>query len=248
MSDTSQIRPSWELDDATIEAIVEGGPVASEHEPVVAFARQVRAAAVGDLPRPAPSPELARILRGDDGVTIDRRKPVHVQAAGVASKVAGLGVAAKVVLGATVAAASVAGAGAAGVLPGKSNDAVRDAIEAVTPVHFDEGHGKSGDDHGKSGDDQGKSSSTSTDGDSPATDKDHPDNFGATVSSDAHGESDGQKGVDGQQIRDENPGSEHRSDHAADGGSDGSNGKSTSTPNSTVPVHPTHPTHPTPKG
>jgi len=39
---------------------------------------------------------------------------------------------------------------------------------------------------------------------------DHPDNFGNTVSSDARGESDGENGVDGQEISDENPGADNR--------------------------------------
>jgi hypothetical protein len=44
--------------------------------------------------------------------------------------------------------------------------------------------------------------------------RDHPDNFGNRVSSDATGESDGENGVDGQEISDENPGADNR-----DGGS-----------------------------
>ena len=55
-----------------------------------------------------------------------------------AAKLASLGVAAKIGVGATVATASVAGAGAAGVLPDQANERARDAIEAVSPVEFDE--------------------------------------------------------------------------------------------------------------
>lgn len=40
--------------------------------------------------------------------------------------------------------------------------------------------------------------------------QDHPANFGDRVSSDATGESDGQNGVDGQQISDEAPGADNR--------------------------------------
>jgi len=40
--------------------------------------------------------------------------------------------------------------------------------------------------------------------------QDHPDNFGNTVSSDAKGESDGENGVDGQEISDEAPGADNR--------------------------------------
>lgn len=48
-----------------------------------------------------------------------------------------LGAVGKAGLGATVAAAGVLGAGAAGALPGPADDAVRSAIETVSPVDFD---------------------------------------------------------------------------------------------------------------
>lgn len=96
------------------------------------------------------------------------------------SKLVRLGVAAKVGVGVTVAAASVAGAGAAGVLPDQVNEKARDAVEAVTPVEFDE----------------------------PADA--HDENFGSVVSSDATGESDGEPGVDGSEISQMAPGAAHR--------------------------------------
>jgi hypothetical protein len=180
MSPTSQIRRRWELDDATVEAIVQGRPVDDQFEPLVAFARQVRNAVV-DLPGPAPSDELARILSGEDATIVQGRKRVEVgRVTALVTKVAGLGLAAQVALGATVAAASVAGAGAAGV--GPARNAVRGAIEAVSPVEFDH--------------------------EAP----EHPENFGGQVSDDATGESDGEKGVDGKTIAEEAPGAEHRPD------------------------------------
>lgn len=180
MSPTSQIRWRWELDDVTVEAIVQGRPVDDQFEPLVAFARQVRTAAV-DQPGPAPSDELARILRGEDPPMMQERDHVEVgRVAARFAKVAGLGLTAKVMLGASVAAASVASAGAAGV--GPASNAVRGAIEAVSPVEFDH--------------------------EAP----EHPENFGGRVSDDANGESDGEKGVDGQQISEETPGAEHRPD------------------------------------
>ena len=97
-----------------------------------------------------------------------------------ASKLVSLGLAAKIGMGVTVATAGVAGAGAAGVLPDQANERARDAIEAVTPVEFDE----------------------------PADD--HGDNFGSVVSSDATGESDGEPGVDGSEISEMAPGAAHR--------------------------------------
>jgi hypothetical protein len=104
-----------------------------------------------------------------------------------ASKLAGLSLAAKIGVGATVVTTSVAGAGAAGALPDAADARVRDAIEVVSPVEFDE---PAGEDRGPAGD--------------------HPDNFGKVVSADATGESDGQPGVDGATISSMAPGAAHR--------------------------------------
>jgi hypothetical protein len=101
--------------------------------------------------------------------------------AGLTGKVAGLGLVAKLGLGASLVAAAAAGAGAAGALPASANHAVRGAIEGVTPIEFD-----------SHGNDEG--------------------NFGDRVSADATGESDGENGVDGQQISDEAPGAANRPD------------------------------------
>jgi hypothetical protein len=110
-----------------------------------------------------------------------------------AAKLAALGLTAQVGLGVSVAAASVAGAGAAGVLPEPANDRVRDVIEAVTPADFD----------------------------APAAATEQPARFGDRVSSDATGESDGEPGVDGQQISQEAPGAAHRpTDPGSSGQSD----------------------------
>lgn len=109
-----------------------------------------------------------------------------------ASKLMGLGLAAKVGLGVTVATAGVAGAGAAGVLPEQANERARDAIEAVSPVEFGD----------------------------PAADR-SDDTFGEVVSSDATGESDGAPGVDGSEISEMAPGAAHRPSepgHAPDQG------------------------------
>jgi hypothetical protein len=109
----------------------------------------------------------------------EKQMPGEVLAT-AASKLISLGLVAKVGLGVTVATASVAGAGAAGVLPDQANERARDAIEAVTPVEFDD----------------------------PADD--HGDNFGSVVSSDATGESDGEPGVDGSEISEMAPGAANR--------------------------------------
>jgi hypothetical protein len=218
MRHISQIRRS-SPDDETVEAIVRGRPVDARFDTWAAFARQVRTAAV-DLPGPEPSDELAAVLRGDVELTPER-EPLDVgRIASVAAKVATLG-AAKVVLGATLAAAGVTGAGAAGVLPGPADDAVRSAIETVTPVHFDD-RGRDGErereDGGEGEGDQGSADPGSGD---------RPDGFGDDVSDDATGRSDGENGVDGRTTSEEAPGSEHRPDQA--GSPDDGSGRPDST-------------------
>jgi hypothetical protein len=101
---------------------------------------------------------------------------------GLASKLAGLGVVGKAGLGATLTAAGVLGAGAAGALPASADHAVRNAIESVAPVDFDD----------------------------PGEPADEP--FGKQVSADATGEADGENGVDGPTIAATNPGAAHRAD------------------------------------
>jgi hypothetical protein len=144
----SPTHPDRELDDADVEAILGGGPVDVRLDRLATFTRLVRTALL-DVPHPVPSDDLARILRGEGPVAagaagaagagaggrVDRRRRRGV----LVARAAGLGLVAKVVLGASAAAACVTGAGAAGVLPGSANDTVRNAIETVTPVEFDHG-------------------------------------------------------------------------------------------------------------
>jgi hypothetical protein len=92
---------------------------------------------------------------------------------------------AKLGLGAALTVAGVGTAGVVGMLPAAANDAVRGAIEVVTPVDFAPAGHDNNDGH---------------------------DNFGGRVSADATGESDGEHGVDGQQISDEAPGADNRPD------------------------------------
>ena len=103
----------------------------------------------------------------------------------VTSTLTSLGGVGKAGLGATLTAIGVLGAGAAGALPAPADEAVRDAIETVSPIAFD------------------------------AADDDPPARFGAQVSADATGESDGEEGVDGLSIAATTPGSSHRADPAA---------------------------------
>ncbi len=182
----------WLAGDDAIEAIFRGDEVDADLAPLAAFARGVRA--LGDEQVPVASAALSALFAPDS------TRPLHLHAAELGSKrrmngsgaatalgkVAGLSLLAKIGLGTSVAAATVASAGAAGVLPKPATDAVRGAIEVVSPVEFD---------------------------DSDPAAPDHPDNFGDRVSDDATGESDGTKGVDGQEIRDEAPGADNRGEH-----------------------------------
>jgi hypothetical protein len=137
--------PASLVPDDVIEAIVDDRPVEPSYAHLATFAREVRA--LGDGPAPVPSGELAVLLRrgpttAESGLeapdpTVRPIRPVGPRRRRLVAKVAGFGLVAKVGLGASVAAASVAGAGAAGVLPEGANDAVRHAIEAVSPVQFE---------------------------------------------------------------------------------------------------------------
>jgi len=171
-----------QLDDETIEALVRGDEVEPEFEPLARFARSVRA--LGEGPSPTPSPALRALIasggRPDHRRTTTRVLDVRTTSHRRRRGRAGVGLAAKLGLGTALAAGGMAGAAAAGVLPDRAQNPVRDAIEAVTPVEFDE----------------------------PADDR--PVNFGERVSDDATGQSDGEPGVDGDTISDEAPGAVHR--------------------------------------
>jgi hypothetical protein len=158
--DVAEMPPAPVIDDPTIEAIVRGDDVAVEVRDLAIFAAHVRA--VADRPPSRPSPPLARLFA--DGLpAVGRAAPVaaepararrrsrpgsrhprHLGRTGAPrrarltlARALGVGLVAKLCLGAT-AAAAVAGAGASGVLPGPAGRAVRGAIEVVTPVEFRE--------------------------------------------------------------------------------------------------------------
>jgi hypothetical protein len=172
---------TWLLDDETSEAIMRCDAVDPGLEHLAVFAKQVRD--LGDGPTPPVSQELQALIASGGGQrsgAVGRNRMFADQTATATGRVASLGFAAKLGLGTAVAALSMAGAAAAGVLPDQANDAVRHAVEAVTPVEFTE----------------------------PADE--HPTNFGDRVSTDATGTSDGQRGVDGATISDEAPGAAHR--------------------------------------
>jgi hypothetical protein len=172
---------TWLLDDETSEAIMRCDAVDPRLEHLAVFAKQVRD--LGDGPAPPVSQELQALIASGGGQrsgAVGRNRMFADQSITATGRVASLGFAAKLGLGTAAAALSMAGAAAAGVLPDQANDAVRHAVEAVTPVEFTE----PGDEH--------------------------PTNFGDRVSRDATGTSDGQRGVDGDTISDEAPGAAHR--------------------------------------
>ena len=152
-------------DDATIELLLAGHHDRVESgDLVAAFAEEVRFAVSG--PAPEPSPELAAVFvsgfaaeKGDRSATAGSN--VHGSAeqvagvpswrrgrimskrrflSGAAARLAGLGVAAKVALGVSVAAASVATVGAGGMIAGDEAAGqdpvhlVREAADPVVPV------------------------------------------------------------------------------------------------------------------
>ena len=172
---------TWLLDDETSEAIMRCDEVDPRLDHLAAFAKQVRD--LGDGPSPPASPAL-RALIGSGGLPgrgpARRSRTLAKRTTPTTGKIRSLGLAAKLGVGTAVAAVGMAGAAAAGVLPDQASDAVRHAVEAVTPVEFIE----------------------------PADE--HPTNFGDGVSKDATGASDGQHGVDGDVISDEAPGAAHR--------------------------------------
>jgi hypothetical protein len=188
------------LPDDVVDAIVRDQPVDPTYAPLVVFARQVRA--VGAGPAPRPSPQLAALLEGrttpdlgtDDAAHLlmatghgdASGRPGRGRAAGLTARVAGLGLVAKIGLGASIAAASVTGAGAAGVLPAAANDTVRHAIEAVSPVEFTDR------------------------GDDPSSRADHE-----PIESPSSRDPDGQEADDGPAIADDEPEADHRPDPAA---------------------------------
>jgi hypothetical protein len=191
--DTDEM-PVPPLDDRALEALLSGAPQPqSGFDWLVPFVEDLGAAASG--PAPATKPALAMLLaqgfsteKGDlpataasnvtgpapqaAGLPKWRKKMLISELlAGLVTKLAGLGMAAKAGMGLTLAAASTTAAGAVGVLPAPAQHAVATVVEAATPFSFpDEANDKS--------------------------------SFGATVSADASGASDGTPGVDGKAVSD----------------------------------------------
>jgi hypothetical protein len=125
------------INDETVEALVAGRPVDARFDHLAAFTHEARA--LSDRPPPKPSATLAAFVARSGApagraTTPLRPRRRHAVAAGVA----GLGLAAKIAIGASVGAVGVTAAGAAGVLPEPANREVRHLIEAATPIEFPE--------------------------------------------------------------------------------------------------------------
>jgi hypothetical protein len=178
-----------ELDDDVVEALLAGRTVPPGWGGVGAFVVEARSAGQGEPP--APSAELQAILtegfsiapdadatprrarRGDRAGSTD---PVRRRRMAIAELVTGLGLGAKVLLGAGVASASLTAAGAAGVLPGPVDHAVEGVVRTATPFDISDDDGPATDDDGNFG------SIVSED----ATDPSSPGVDGRTISSLAH--------------------------------------------------------------
>ena len=188
--------------EALIEAIVRGKPVPEAYEPLGTFVEQVRLLATA--PAPTPSPELATLLAGrstdlvvvgSQGGRRERKRMPGID------RVAGLtGKVASLGLVAKLGlGATLAAAAATGAgAAGMLPAAANHAVQgAIEGV-------------------------TPIHFDSNGNDD---SNFGDRVSADATGESDGENGVDGQQISDEAPGAAHRSDSASPDEAPGQSGE-----------------------
>jgi hypothetical protein len=187
--------PVPNLDERALDALLSGAPAAqSGFDWLVPFVEDLGGAA--STAAPVVKPALAALLtqgfsteKGDlpataasnvtgpapqaAGLPKWRKKKMLISEllAGLATKLAGLGLVAKAGLGLTLAAASTTAAGAAGVLPSPAQHAVATVVDAATPFTFPNG------------------ANVKT-------------NFGATVSTDATGASDGVPGVNGKAVSD----------------------------------------------
>jgi hypothetical protein len=121
------------FDDGAVDALLGGTASGGDAAALASFVEDVRSAA-GAVPTPSPALAAAMAAGGisvndDPPVALWRKLRMKVQAF-----LAGLGVAGKVALGATIAAAAATGAGAAGVLPEPVQHAVASTFNAVSPL------------------------------------------------------------------------------------------------------------------
>jgi hypothetical protein len=144
--DRSEMPRPGPLDDDAIDALLAGRARGDAGDGLASFIEELRAA-VGAVP--TPSPVLAAAIAAGGIATF--QPPVakwRMLRTRIQGFLAGTGVAAKVALGAGVAAAAITGAAAVGVLPGPIQHAVSEAIGAVTPFSFPDPGNHHGTDRG----------------------------------------------------------------------------------------------------
>ena len=118
------------LDDTAIEAVLRGGAVAPELEPLATFVGSIRTVAIQPV---RPSRELAdRMVSGVFVTGRVRRTRVRQSS----PKVAAMSLRAKVVIGSAAALTGLTGVTAAGALPDAAQHRVETMIEFVTPIEF----------------------------------------------------------------------------------------------------------------
>jgi len=152
--DPDEMPPSHPLDDSAVDAFIAGATDGIDAlTPLATFADDLRVSASGPAPvphglllkmvtegfstenvptsiEPGPAPQVTGPPRRRTRMTLAQLL------AGLAAKLAGLGMAAKAGLGLSLAAASVAGAGTAGVLPDPVQHAVASVVNAATPLQL----------------------------------------------------------------------------------------------------------------
>ena len=185
--DASEMSRHRLINDRDAEAILTGSSPAADFDELTHFLGRVKHVAHAGAPMPLALTMLLSELSNENGdlsaTTASNVNGPALQVAELPKRrsrmpiqfAAGLSLAAKIALGAGLAAAGATGAAAAGVLPGPVQHAAASIVRTVTPFEVPD------------------DASTPT----PST------TFGARVSSDANGTSDGRPGVDGATISSE---------------------------------------------
>ncbi|HEX8770226.1 MAG TPA: hypothetical protein VF711_05615 [Acidimicrobiales bacterium] len=226
-----------DFDETTLESLFSGKAAASVDTELAAFVDDLRLSVSG--PPPPPAAPLAALLT--EGFPIDHHEPsrprrrkmmISELLAGLAAKLAALGVAGKVALGLGLATASAASAGAAGALPDAAQHALATVVN-TTPLHIPDVASAADDGQtmvpAVSGDIvPGGSSATDDDATDDATDP-AADNHGACVSAVAKSAPKGAGGVHGKAVS--------AAAHSCPG-KEGSDDESTSTTSTSTTVEP----------